>query len=451
MTKHTMMRRSETSAPRPSLTPNSHAFGPSGDGSSHDGRTWSSMMRRRSTTTCTSPLVIPNLGAEEGPGWRKLIGGKRLQTVAALWTELFRTRSCWEWFDAEAAAWINTAEAAAEARQHNARLIGAEPLIVRRVNDKAFASAASDEGALTPTALVETVAVLEPQTLWDPETAVRAISRLLDGWPEPMRRSFVLKPRYGCSARGRIAGSGCLTDSDGLRRSLQTLVRQGGAILEPWLTRFADYSAQLSVGRDGKVSILGTLEQVVSPLGVVRGHRGKIDSDGRVSSDSPWEGEIRTGASAVAAVAARAGYHGPCGVDSFTFESESSQAVLRPVSEINARFTGGIVALGHLLAHCRWVNSRFQPISGQPLFFFFSLDGPLAERTADSSAYQVLDLAEGKTLLTPRLFVASERETIDGIVRRCHEGFAREERRTACPSGRGLDSIARAASSMRSH
>ena len=55
------------------------------------------------------------------------------------------------------------------------------------------------------------------------------------------------------------------------------MARAGGAILEPWLERLADLSAQLHIGQDGAVTLLGTLEIVSTPSGVPLGHRGELE------------------------------------------------------------------------------------------------------------------------------------------------------------------------------
>jgi hypothetical protein len=59
------------------------------------------------------------------------------------------------------------------------------------------------------------------------------------------------------------------------------------------------------------------------------------------------DAELRAAALTIARAAAAAGYWGPCGVDAFAYrDPESGGESLRPVVELNARFTLGSVALG---------------------------------------------------------------------------------------------------------
>jgi hypothetical protein len=113
-----------------------------------------------------------------------------------------------------------------------------------------------------------------------------------------------------------------------------------------------DLSAQLWIAPDGTVELLGTLEQVMTPGGVPLGHRGELGLDGAVRSESRWDPELRAAALAVGTAAAAAGFDGPCGVDAFAYRDASGAERLRPVVELNARFTAGISALG-VLARAR--------------------------------------------------------------------------------------------------
>jgi hypothetical protein len=185
--------------------------------------------------------------------------------------------------------------------------------------------------------------VLSPEDLRAADAA-RAIEARVAAWPGWARRSFVLKPRLGTSGRGRAAGR---VGDPRWQRALARLAGCGGAVLEPWLERCFDASVQLFVPERGDVVELGSLRQLVTPAGVPRGHQGEIDSCGRVSSGLACDAELRAAARAVARAAQAAGYFGPCGIDAFGYRAASGAEELRPVVELNARFTLGIVALGH--------------------------------------------------------------------------------------------------------
>jgi hypothetical protein len=368
--------------------------------------------------------LLPNLGGEEawdgvGPGWRGLADEPAVRAQRRLWRLLFAADArllglgglgglgdlgnlgelgglgggdaeaappwpealgepadapVFPWLEADGRpfAWIATAEAAADAALEGRALAGAPPEVVRRVHDKAFAVRVAEEERLVPPVLRGCVAVLEPETLAAPDAA-DAVEAIVAAWPEWARARFTLKPRLGCAGRGRLAGEAGRLDRARTGAGLARLAERGGAILEPWLAREADLATQLHVDAGGAVTLLGSLEQVVSPAGVFLGHRGEIDTKGRIYAGLSGEETAREAAALVAAAAAREGYAGPCGVDAFHFvdpvsggsgpsgasgasggsgasgESTSTStatSILRPVVELNARFTAGTVTLG---------------------------------------------------------------------------------------------------------
>jgi hypothetical protein len=150
-------------------------------------------------------------------------------------------------------------------------------------------------------------------------------------------------------------------------------------VLEPWLTRAWDASAQLVVREDGGVELLGTLAQELTPAGAPRGHRGVLDGNGEVASGLARDAELRAAALHVARAAAEAGYRGPCGVDSFAYrDPESGAETLRPVVELNARFTVGTVAIGYARRALEAARSRGELAGGAAVDFVFALDGEIA-------------------------------------------------------------------------
>jgi hypothetical protein len=214
------------------------------------------------------------------------------------------------------------------------------------VHDKAFAWRVAREGGLVPAPLRDVIAVLEPEALCAPDAA-RAVEAIVAAWPAWAQRSFVLKPRFGTSARGRASG-GAGRDVR-WHGALARLAERGGALLEPWLERSWDASAQFFVREDGDVACLGTLLQTLTPAGAPRGHRGVVGADGEVASGLACDAALRDAALHVAREAARAGYRGPCGVDAFAYrDPETGAERVRPVVELNARFTVGTVAIGHV-------------------------------------------------------------------------------------------------------
>lgn len=312
------------------------------------------------TRSAQTLALLPNLGGEEGDGWRSHAAEPAVANARSLWASLFGaraqiddrpaspyTRPAFEWLPDEpgALAWWGDASAAAALAGHHWH--GPRPDVTAQVHDKAFAL----RHGPTPAALRGLARVLEPGDLEDADAALATIAATLDSWPSELRVRFCLKPRFGSSGRGRILGHGEQPDTPALRGALPRLARRGGAILEPWLERGIDLSVSFHIGNASTgppLELLGSLTSLCTATGVPRGHRGEVDQRGRVHCGSPFDDALREAASELALAAFEAGYRGPCGIDAFSFRDRDGLEVLRPTVELNARFTMGIVALGCL-------------------------------------------------------------------------------------------------------
>jgi hypothetical protein len=328
-----------------------------------------------------APRLFANLGAEEGEGWPRMAAHPRVRAAARLWAASFAAsaRALGPMSpasvqlagalgrDAERAAlelcdsgerlvpWLSTPEAQAWAEREALPLGAAPPAIVARVHDKGFALEVARARGLLAAELAETFLLLEPEELGAADTVRCRIEAAVARWPAGLGASFVLKPRFGTSGRGRVAGRDGRIDPEALRGNLPRLRERGGCIVEPWLERVADLSAQLWVVAPGDVRVLGTLRQDVTPFGVPIGHSARLDRQGRASSDSRWDDELRDAAQGLGLAAADAGYTGPCGVDAFSYRAPDGAERFRAVVELNARFTAGTSALA-LLARAQRVG-----------------------------------------------------------------------------------------------
>ncbi len=350
------------------------------------------------------PVLLPNLGAEEGPRHVADRSHPILRDVTSLWALLFSDRAtmvgdlpiawppaleprsgapAFPWVEdrARGIAWLSTRSAWDELRELGAAPAMPTPAIVERVHDKAFALEVALERELVPSCLREHLEILDPLEL---RTGV-ATDRIAD-WiarlPPWVHGSWTIKPRIGSSGRGRIGGRLAEPSAEGPMdgaasglprtppRALARLGRRGGAILEPWLDRRVDLSTQLHIARSGVVEILGTTRQLLSPAGVYLGSRGILGSDGACDSGSPFDGALRSAALRLGAAAADAGFFGACGVDAFTFAGPGGEETLRPVVELNARFTMGTIALGLLQ------RAREAGLLDVPSAWIFSLRAP---------------------------------------------------------------------------
>ncbi len=359
-------------------------------------------------------VLLPNLGAEEGDDWRAYRSEPAARVAARLWTHLFagesvlrtpdraaatrledfsarRTDALWpeslgeppdhaayEWLETPGGLvpWLSTAAVASIAdAEPELEPTTPAPGIVARVHDKGFAAEAARELGLVPRALAPLVTVVDAEACREPDALIASLERKLAQWPEWTGARFTLKPRSGSSGRGRVAGQGRV-DGPALRGALGRMASRGGAVFEPWLERSADLSVCVripgSAETDGLPLLLGSLEMLTTPGGGVRGHCGEIDSRGRVFSGHRQDEALREAAGLLAGRAREAGYFGPCGLDGLVYR-EGERDRLRPVVELNARPTMGLVALGLLRRVLPRVRERLELTPGARRGFLLAL------------------------------------------------------------------------------
>lgn len=364
--------------------------------------------------------LIANLGAEEGSSGTAAAArqGGEAATLAELWRGLFDPPA-YAWLNrAETAAWFNDDDAERVAGTQS--LSGASAAIVRRVHDKAWAVSVASTEKLEPRVLRGLPTPLAPEELRASGAAAR-VADVLASWPSWARARFTLKPRIGTSGRGRVAGVHGLV-SDAMQGAFERLASRGGAVLEPWLDRVADASAQLHVAEDGVVTLLGTLRIVTTGSGQPRGHRGEFDVGGHTWSGIGEEETLREAARVVGERAACEGYHGPCGMDAFAFRSpEDGTRSFRPLVEFNARFTAGTVALGHIARNLGRVKAKLGLASDESGHFYIGRSRGLPLAPGEGTA--VVSLIGKSELLadTPILVAAREQAMIDTWLRLSQE------------------------------
>lgn len=246
-------------------------------------------------------------------------------------------------------AWLNTASAVETAKAHRLPLVGPAPETVLHVHDKAFALKQSAALNLVPKCLRGLFAVFTASDCLEPVRASERLLALVRAWPQWLGSRFVIKPRLGTSGRGRIFGrlENGLLQPPIAQAAWLALAERGGGVVEPWLNRVVDLSVQLML-RPTHVEILGTTTQIVTQSGQIRGNRGVRAENGALCAgiDSATEAALQQAAEQLGTAAAAQGFFGIAGVDAFVFTGPTGLPVLRPIVELNARFTTGTVALG---------------------------------------------------------------------------------------------------------
>ncbi len=161
-------------------------------------------------------------------------------------------------------------------------------------------------------------------------------ARLCEGW--------VLKAMRSAAGRDRVIGSGATVRAQPFERAVDRLFeRCGPLLLEPWLSRTADFGVAGVIDASGEVSIRSVHTQRVDGQGRIRAIE-VTDDPLRAPGASPDDCERLVGAAArIGNRVARAGHRGPFGIDAWRYRSREREA-LHVFGELNVRWTFGLVA-----------------------------------------------------------------------------------------------------------
>ncbi len=217
--------------------------------------------------------------------------------------------------------WGWTHSAAATGERAGASLQPLSFEVVARVNSKLWSHALEEELGLAPigAAVAASFAELE-------EAVVRACPNAGDKW--------VIKSPYGFAARERVLGRGPVIEPPQAKWSRRRLSQGEILLFEPWLEVVREYGVVMEIETDGAFELHGISDLQTNGAGTGVGYLlGRKPSSNRMS-------ELEEIARIVASRLHAEGYHGPVGIDAL----EHARG-LRPLLEINARYTMGFVAL----------------------------------------------------------------------------------------------------------
>ena len=379
-------------------------------------------------------VLLPNFCAEENANWRLLLRQPLYRRLTKLWHHLFRAdatvkglsdnvlQECHPLFrnaslpavpglptDDAGFPWLMTESAAESLTNAGAKPWGPAPNVVTRVHDKAFAKQFASEHSLDPKAIHGLYRIFDSHELSDLPTFHQALRDTISSWPEWAQQRWTLKPRFGSSGRGRLPGTFLRVELPALPGAQARLIERGGVILEPFLHRDADISAQFFVHSADRIECLGTLRQKLSTSGSYEGHIGRITHD-RVSAGTSVDDQMIAESSLLVKAAAMEGFAGPCGVDGFSFLLDG-QTHLRSCVELNARFTVGTIVLGLLR---RILSSRETPAwLREEANFTFYLSPPKKEIAVGEYLVPIIE-EEGR----PMSFMIFDRPSLDEAANR---------------------------------
>ena len=168
------------------------------------------------------------------------------------------------------------------------------------------------------------------------ETLAESIRRLPKGDDR-----WVVKAEYSMSARERVLGQGSQLPEPTLHWAQKRIERDGVVFLEPWVDRIAEAGLQFTIPQSGKPVCEGVTPLLTGERGEYLGNRFAVHDD----IESIWSSSIET-AQQVALKLQAKGYFGPLGIDAVRYRDRDGELRLRPLQDINARYTMGWLALG---------------------------------------------------------------------------------------------------------
>lgn len=170
----------------------------------------------------------------------------------------------------------------------------------------------------------------------------------LDACADVVRTSFseatawVLKADFGQAGRERIRGRGPEIGEQ-VGQWLSRRLQQGqGAVLEPWVQVVEEVGMQWSISREGDIVWEGGTWLHSTSSG---GYGGTTVPDDPAAFARDWAEVLDVQRAALNHVFA-AGYFGPVGIDAMRYRDAAGEVRVRPLQDLNARWTMGRLALG---------------------------------------------------------------------------------------------------------
>jgi hypothetical protein len=152
---------------------------------------------------------------------------------------------------------------------------------------------------------------------------------------------WVVKAAITSAGRDRWHGRGTALTADARTRIARLIERAGAAVFEPWLDRLADLGVCARLAADGST-------RAAPPHTLWSDARGGFAGIDLAPPplDAADRATLDRAVVAAAEALATAGYHGSFAIDAFAYRDRHGAARLRPLCEINARYTFGWVARG---------------------------------------------------------------------------------------------------------
>ena len=174
-------------------------------------------------------------------------------------------------------------------------------------------------------------------------SSIDELTTRIESLPSPADR-WVVKAEFGMSARERIIGHGALLPSD--ENWVRRRFASGKSVyFEPWVNRIDEFGIQLDVPITGEPVVVGITPMLVNERGQYAGSWFQFP-ESRFSCSVPYWHDATNIALRAAKVLQSQGYFGPLGIDAMIYSDSKGERQLRPLQDINARWTMGRLSLG---------------------------------------------------------------------------------------------------------
>lgn len=154
-------------------------------------------------------------------------------------------------------------------------------------------------------------------------------------------RGWLLKANFGMSGREALRGRGRKLEGNIRNWAEKRLASTGPIVFEPIVERVAEAGIQIEIPPAGAPELIGITPLLVDSSGVYRGSRFGCPAEEIAEWQPAVEVALRT-----AGELQRLGYFGPLGIDAMQYRDAAGKLRLRPLQDLNARYTMGRLALG---------------------------------------------------------------------------------------------------------
>jgi hypothetical protein len=170
---------------------------------------------------------------------------------------------------------------------------------------------------------------------------IRSIDELVRAVATSTRQDWVIKANFGMAARERMLWRGRRLPDHVRQWAAKRLTADPVLILEPWLDRVAEAGIQFDLPESGAPRLVGVTPLLTDRTGAYLGSLiGNTDE-----TLSEWS-EAIAAARQIAERVQQDGYFGPLGIDAMQHLDDTGRLCLRPLQDLNARYTMGRLALG---------------------------------------------------------------------------------------------------------